>query len=203
MCCVSRGPAVDEDRAVACLRPVANQEDVAELRLNHVQIEHLRWPEMVSSSDTDSHTDPPSEHSAAPQDELQRSLVAAVPDADGPVSVLEASSPTSDDNGYEVSVSRLVALGSDDAALADVYVPVPWTGHVSLASDGTAESAPPVDDDTTREVQAWARNLLASGAVRGVVASAPSYGPPNRPTHEIVEDENGRRVLRRIGFAAY
>jgi hypothetical protein len=157
---------------------------------------------MDSSSDTDSDTDPTGE-SASPQDELQRSLAAAVPDADGPVSVLEASSPTSDDNGYEVSASRLVALGSDDPALADVYVPVPWTGHVSLASDGTAESAPPVDDDTTREVQAWARNLIASGAVRGVVASAPSYGPPNRPTHEIVEDANGRRVLRRIGFAAY
>lgn len=137
------------------------------------------------------------------EDELQRSLAAAVPDADGPVAVLESPSPTSTDPEYEVSASRLVPLGSDDPALKDVYVPVPWTGHVSLARDGTAESVPPVDDDTTREVQAWARNLIASGAVRGVAATAPSYGPPTRPTHEIIDDANGRRVLRRIGFAAY
>lgn len=116
---------------------------------------------------------------------------------------MRSVSPTSTDAEYEVSASRLVALESDDPALMDVYVPVPWTGYVSLATDGTAESAPPVDDDTTREVQAWARNLIASGAVRGVVASAPSYGPPIRPTHEIVDDATGRRVLRRIGFAAY
>jgi hypothetical protein len=143
------------------------------------------------------------EQSATAEDELKRSLMAAVPDADGPVEVLDSASPTTSHGGYEVSASRLVALGSDDPALADVYVPVPWTGHVSVARDGTAEPAPPVDDDTTREVRAWARNLIVSGAVRGVAASAPSYGPPNRPTHEIVDDANGRRVLRRIGFAAY
>jgi hypothetical protein len=141
--------------------------------------------------------------SSSDSDELQQSLMAAVPDADGPVEVLDSASPTASDDGYEVSASRLVPLGSDDSALADVYVPVPWTGHVSLAADGTAASAPPLDDDTTREVQAWARNLIASGAVRGVAATAASYGPPVRPTHEIVDDANGRRVLRRIGFAAY
>jgi hypothetical protein len=141
--------------------------------------------------------------SAAPEDELQRSLTAAVPDADGPVVAVDSGSPTASDDGYEVSASRLVPLGSDDPALADVYVPVPRTGHVSLAADGTAESVPPVDDDTTREVQAWARNLIASGAVQGSVATAASYGPPIRPTHQLVEDANGRRVLRRIGFSAY
>ena len=114
-----------------------------------------------------------------------------------------SAAPTPAEGGFEVSASRLVPLDSNDPVLADVYVPVPWTGHVSLAADGTAESAPPVDDDTTREVQAWARNLIASGAVRGIAASAPSYGPPIRPTHEIIDDATGRRVLRRIGFAAY
>jgi len=141
--------------------------------------------------------------SSSDSDELQQSLMAAVPDADGPVEVLDSASQTAADEGYEVSATRLVPLGSDDPALADVYVPVPWTGHVSLAADGSAESAPPLDDDTTREVQAWARNLIASGAVRGVAATAASYGPPVRATHEIVDDGNGRRVLRRIGFAAY
>ena len=142
------------------------------------------------------------EQSATPENELQQSLMAAVPDADGPVEVLYSASATASDDGYEVSASRLVPIGFEDSALADVYVPVPWTGHVSLAADGTAESPSPVDDDTTREVQAWARNLIASGAVRGVAATAASYGPPARATHEIVEDAHGRRVLRRIGFAA-
>jgi hypothetical protein len=143
------------------------------------------------------------EQSETAEDELKRNLMAAVPDADGPVEVLDSASPTTSDDGYEVSASRLVPLGSNETDLADVYVPVPWTGHVSIAADGTVEPAPPVDEDTTREVQAWARNLIASGAVRGVAASAASYGPPIRPTHEIVDDANGRRVLRRIGFAAY
>ncbi len=157
---------------------------------------------MDSSSDSDRRADTADE-TGTPEDELQRSLMAAVPDADGPVEVVDSASPTSSDEGYEVSASRLVPLGSEDSALADVYVPVPWTGHVNLATDDTAESAPPMDDDITREVQAWARNLIASGAVRGVAATAASYGPPTRPTHEIVDDASGRRVLRRIGFSAY
>jgi len=93
----------------------------------------------------------------------------------------------------------LVPLDSEDPDLANVYVPIPSAG---ISEEGVAEAAPP-DDEIAREARAWARNLIASGAVAGIAATAPSYGPPHRPTHELVEDAQGHRVLRRLGFSAY
>jgi hypothetical protein len=119
-------------------------------------------------------------------------LLAAAPEADGNVAV-------------DVSADRLVPVPSDDPALSDVAVRVPITVHARVSPDrevleATAEEP---DADTVREATAWARNLIATGAVRGVATSAPRYGPPPRPTHELVEDPSGRRIIRRIGFAAF
>jgi hypothetical protein len=101
-------------------------------------------------------------------------------------------------------MEALVPLESDDPTLSNAYVPVPMPDLASVAGDdesADAEAAS-VDDEITREVQAWARNLIATGAVAGIAATAPSYGPPHRPTHEFVEDEQGRRILRRVGYSA-
>jgi hypothetical protein len=136
-------------------------------------------------------------------DTLERGISDVEPYAAGPVQVLDTTKAETGSD-YEVSASRLVPLGSEDPSLSDVYVPVPVTGHVNVANDGTmsAELAP-VDDEATREVQAWARSLIASGSVAGVARTAPQYGPPTRPTHEIAVDPNGRRVLRRVGYSVF
>jgi len=137
-------------------------------------------------------------------DTLARAIEQAVPDAGGPVQVLGSTATPAGATDYEVSASRLIPLDSEEPALAGVFVPLPVTGHVSLAADGTIEAQlPPLDADVAREVQAWARTLIASGSLAGVTSAAPSYGPPKRPTHEIVEDANGRRVIRRIGYVLF
>jgi hypothetical protein len=103
-------------------------------------------------------------------------------------------------------MEALVPLESDDPALSNTYVPVPMPDLASATGDvvvaGSEAGAAQVDEEVAREAQAWARNLIASGAVAGIAATAPSYGPPHRPTHEFVEDEQGRRILRRVGFSA-
>jgi len=137
-------------------------------------------------------------------DTLARGIEQAVPDAGGPVQVLGSTVTPAGATDYEVSASRLIPLDFEEPALADVFVSVPVTGHVSLGADGTIDAdLPPLDADTAREVQAWARTLIASGSVAGLTSVAPSYGPPKRPTHEIVEDVNGRRVIRRIGYVLF
>lgn len=132
---------------------------------------------------------------------LERTIVEALPDADGPVHVLGSQPISSGATDYEVSATRLIPLDPEDPAVADVYVPVPVTGHVSLAPDGTMRAdLAAVDEAVSREVRAWARALVANGSVAGLAASGPSYGPPRRPTHGLVTDANGRRVLRRTGY---
>ena len=64
-------------------------------------------------------------------------------------------------------------------------------------------AVPPVDADSAREARAFARTLIANGAVRGLAPSGPvrrSAGPPVRPTHELTTDEHGAKVIRRVGF---
>ncbi len=135
---------------------------------------------------------------------LEQMIEAELPDAGGPLTIVGSTLESVGGTEYEVSASRLVALDPDDPELADVYVPVPVSGHVSLAPDGvTNAELAAVDEDTEREVRAWARSLIANGKVAGMAATVASYGPPRRPTHELVVDSNGRRVLRRTGFVAY
>jgi len=133
---------------------------------------------------------------------LERTIAQSAPDVAGPVQIADSSPAGADATDYSVSATRLVPLDSTDPDLAAIYVPVPVSGHVTMTKDGAAETQlDPVDESAAREARAWARNLLATGAVAGVTATAPSYGPPVRPTHELVEDENGRRVVRRTGFS--
>ncbi len=135
---------------------------------------------------------------------LEQAIEAELPDAGGPLTIVASTSESAGGTEYEVSANRLVALDPDDPDLADVYVPVPVSGHVSLAPDGaTNAELAPLDEETEREVRAWARSLIANGKVAGMAATVASYGPPRRPTHELVVDSNGRRVLRRTGFVAY
>jgi hypothetical protein len=138
-----------------------------------MKVKHLRWFQMDSPDDEAVDSSEPTDHTTSEM-------------ADQP------------------ATETLVPLGSDDPSLANVYVPIPSAGisEAGIADAGAADAAP-ADDEITREAQAWARNLIASGAVAGIAATAPSYGPPHRPTHEIVEDAQGRRVLRRVGFSAY
>jgi hypothetical protein len=146
----------------------------------------------------DSHNDEPDVAQA-----LEHSIVSDVADGAGPVHVLSSVPEPAGGTDYEISASRLVSVDPEDPTLADVFVPVPVGGHVSVAQDGTV--APELEDvsaDAAREVQAWARTLIASGSVAGLPASATSYGPPVRPTHELIADSTGRRIIRRIGFSA-
>jgi hypothetical protein len=135
---------------------------------------------------------------------LEQMIEAELPDAGGPLTIVGSTSASAGGTDYEVSAHRLVALDPDDPELADVYVPVPVSGHVSLAPDGASSSQlADIDEDTQREVRAWARSLIANGKVAGMAATVASYGPPRRPTHELIVDTNGRRVLRRTGFVAF
>jgi hypothetical protein len=135
---------------------------------------------------------------------LERDPSSLDPDVTGPVSVLSVSSAPDGGLDGEVSAMRLVPLGARDPDLADVFIPLPVNATVSLASDGTLKTSPVPEPsaEAVREARAWARNLIANGQVRGVARSAPSYGPPGRPTHEIVADRHGHRVIRRVGFDA-
>lgn len=151
-------------------------------------------------SSTDQHQPTADEHQPT-ADELAHSLEQALPDAAGPVHVLGASATATGATDYEVSAHRLVPVDPDDPDLAEVFVAVPVTGHLRLAPDGTASAElAEVDELAAHEARAWARSLIVSGAVAGVTAAGPTYGPPQRATHELVEDASGRRVLRRIGF---
>ena len=135
---------------------------------------------------------------------LEQAIETDLPDAGGPLTIVGSTSESAGGTDYEVSAHRLVALDPDDPELADVFVPVPVSGHVSLAPDGAINAELGViDEDTEREVRAWARSLIANGKVAGMAATVASYGPPRRPTHELVVDSNGRRVLRRTGFVAF
>jgi hypothetical protein len=136
--------------------------------------------------------------------ELEQTIAAHVralgPEVTTPVTVLDAR-PREGGLECEVTVCWLVPLG--DEGLAGICVPAPTGATVSLSKDGTLESAhvEPPDPEVEREVRAWAQGLLQSGMVRGFEASGPRYGPPARPTHELVEEDGCPRVLRRIGYS--
>ena len=125
----------------------------------------------------------------------------------GPLRVLSAASGTDGGRTYEVSTSVLLPVDEDDPALRDVSIPVPVTTSVHVDRDGSVGqvAVPPVDAASAREARAFARALIANGAVRGLAPPGPvrrSAGPPVRPTHELTTGEHGERVIRRVGFAA-
>lgn len=154
-----------------------------------------------------------SEHGgqAADRAAVERTLAAledsqALRDANvtGPVTVLSSARRPDGGIDCEMSASRLIPLAADDPALVGVAIATPVTGTVSVSADGTisAPALPEPTDQAKSEARAWARSLIANGQVRGIAASAPRFGPPARPTHELVADGAGHRVIRRIGFDA-
>lgn len=132
---------------------------------------------------------------------------ASTGDLTGPVTVL--ASETQKDGGERVQVqaSRLVAVDPEDSDLAGVSIPVPVTAMVALDPKGhlAGVKAEPSDPGIDDQARAFARNLIANGAVRGIeapAAAAPARrGPPTRPTHQVETDGRGRRVIRRVGFS--
>ena len=123
----------------------------------------------------------------------------------GPVTVLASESVAEGMTRVEIQASRLVPLDPDDPVLAEVSIPVPVPATVVVDGSGRLEAveSTPLDDETEHQARSFARNLVANGAVRGVSASGRvKRGPPSRPTHEVALDARGRKVIRRIGFAA-
>jgi hypothetical protein len=129
---------------------------------------------------------------------------ALAPDAAGPVEVLARAS-TDGGERCEIAAQRLVAVDPESSGLRDLYVAVPVSGSVELRADGgiaRAVLAEP-DAEAVREARAFACGLVEAGSVRGVEPEAAGARARRRgrPTHEVVTDAHGRRVIRRIGFA--
>lgn len=151
-----------------------------------------------------SHDDGAGADPGALADALERDPSSIHPGVVGPVIVLSVAPSRNGGLKGEVSAMRLVPLGADDPELADVFIPLPVNATVAMTRDGKvkAGAVPEPSAAVVREAQAWARNLIANGQLRGVARSAPVYGPPGRPTHELVSDSHGHRVIRRLGFDA-
>jgi len=142
--------------------------------------------------------------------ELAARLAAApeslAPDVAGPIEVLSRA-PAPGGERVEIAARRLVALDPGRAELRDVYVAVPVSGAVELGADGAIARVALAEPDAEaqREARAFARDLVESGCVRGLAPAAArgpaGSHPPARPTHELCTDAQGRRVIRRIGFA--
>jgi hypothetical protein len=127
------------------------------------------------------------------------------PSLEGPVQVLEVEPAEQGGSTAHVSATRMIPASDDDPRLAGVYVGVPVSARVELDAGGRVRSVglEETSAESTREARAFVRNLVATGAVRGTSATGHGpvrRGPPTRATHEVVTDERGRRVLRRIGF---
>ncbi len=123
----------------------------------------------------------------------------------GPLRVLSSTAGADGGRTYEVSASVLLPVDDKDPVLRDVSIPVPVTARLRLDRDGSVGqvAVPQVDAASAREARAFARTLIANGAVRGLAPSGPvrrSAGPPVRPTHELTTDEHGAKVIRRVGF---
>jgi hypothetical protein len=122
----------------------------------------------------------------------------------GPVTVLASEPRAGGGEQVHVQASRLVAVDPGDATLADISIPVPVSATVAITPTGRLGTvrAEPGDPGVDDQARAFARNLIATGAVRGLAATgAARRGPPTRPTHEVTTDQQGRRVIRRVGFS--
>ena len=114
----------------------------------------------------------------------------------GPVTVLSASPVKTGGTAYEVSTTVLLPLDAQDPALNDVAIPVPVTATVELDRKGAVRrvAVPPVDAESAHEARTYARNLIQTGAVKGLppIGSRPALCRSTRATHPRVEDR-GRR----------
>ena len=125
------------------------------------------------------------------------------PDISGPIELRAVEAGADGGLRCDVGATCLVPLEPDDPGPSGVRLPVPVLGSISLTSEGAVETVDlgPPDAESQREARAWANGLIANGQVKGIRRSAPPTGPPTRPTHELVTDDAGREVLRRIGFS--
>jgi hypothetical protein len=129
---------------------------------------------------------------------------ASTADLTGPVTVVGSAAGPNGVTRVDIQASRLVAVDPDDPALAEVCIPLPVPATVVVDEAGHLASveAGPADHEADRQARAYARNLVATGAIRGIAATGRvRRGPPTRPTHEVALDARGRKVIRRIGFA--
>jgi len=105
---------------------------------------------------------------------------------------------------YEVRAHWLVPVDPDRSDLTGVCVPVPVSGSVVLAADGSLERGAiesPTGEDA-REARLFAQDLIAQGAVRGLAPGVTTGPLGGRPTHQLEPGPQGSRVIRRIGFSA-
>ena len=131
--------------------------------------------------------------------EIERLLDApatrAAPTADmtGPVTVLASESGPDGATRVDIQASRLVPLDPDDPAMADVSMPVPTPATVVVDGAGRLDAVEtkPLDDEVERQARAFARNLVANGAVRGLAASGPVAARAAEPA-----DARGRASMR-------
>ena len=128
------------------------------------------------------------------------------PELAGPVVVLDRAEGTEGGSIVRVSASSLIPIDADDPDLAGVSIAVPVTAAIELDGQGEVVGIDvPTDPEAERQAQAFTRNLIARGEVRGLPGSQPARRgprPPTRTTHEVAVDELGRRVIRRAGFTA-
>jgi hypothetical protein len=99
-----------------------------------------------------------------------------------------------------VEASQLYPL--DVAGEEPVYVPIPVSLSVKVDKKGRLRSLAPSapSDEVVREAADFLRTLRERGDVAeepGAAATEQQSAAPSRPTHQIVRDAQGRRVLRR------
>jgi hypothetical protein len=128
------------------------------------------------------------------------------PELAGPFVVLDTTEGMEGGSIVRVSASSLVPIEADDPDLAGLSIAVPVTAAVELDPQGEVVGIDvPTDPEAERQAQAFTRNLIARGEVRGLPGAGPvrrGPRPPTRTTHEVTVDELGRRVIRRTGFTS-
>ena len=138
--------------------------------------------------------------------ELEKALLAEpsalAPDATGPIELV-AREPLDGGERCEIAVRRLVAVDPADPGLRDVCIAVPVSGSVELRDDGELGRVAlgELDAAALREARSFAKGLIEGGLVRGL---GPERAGPRRAraTHEVQTDAQGRRVIRRVGYAS-
>jgi hypothetical protein len=128
------------------------------------------------------------------------------PSLSEPMQINSVRRKRSGESVYSISATRLVPVDDNDPSLRDVSIAVPVSGEVEVDARGHVAriSVPKTDPATINEARAFTRNLIASGAVRGIAPAGERLrrgpGMGGRSTHEVRTDRAGRKVIRRVGF---
>ncbi|MFN8061630.1 MAG: hypothetical protein U0Q12_20905 [Vicinamibacterales bacterium] len=128
---------------------------------------------------------------------LEAALRKRLPDLE-PEIVVTSRDASGGSTTYRLTAWRLVEVGSQ--AIPQLHVPLPVPIVIRAEADTLVEvevEEPGAAD--IRQAQAFARDLVARGLVRGLPAATRS-GPPARATHVATRTAGGQLVLRRLGF---